>query len=193
MPPSDVEVSFYPYQIEVPSFEGLNPGMSLHAENADPFVEIIDPELFKHIKEGWFQMRVGETTSFDPHPNYVAATREGMGKVSLGDQVGQIHGYVAGRPFPEQPRRSDPRAGEKLAWNFRFAYRGDGASICPLYSKYRDVRKNKIERTLKVNHHVLNLKHRVTHAPIPDIMPNPSNLFYATYNIVLEPYDVKNT
>jgi hypothetical protein len=190
----DVEASFYPYKNTMPCFEGLSPGMSISATNVDHFKDIIDIELFRMIKDGWFEMKVGATTSFDLHPGYVAATSASLGKVSLGADVGQINGFVAGRAFPEAPRLSDPRAGEKLAWNFKYGFNwGDGAAIYPLYSTYRDITKNKIERTLIVNFHVLNLKHRITQPPTPDITPNPSNLFRVTYLQVLEPYDVQNT
>lgn len=190
----DVEASFYPYKKAVPRFEGLSPGMILSAGNVDPFKDILDIELFRQIKDGWFEMKVGETTSFDLHSDYVEATKASLGKVSLGSEVGQIIGYIAGRAFPEAPQLSDPRAGEKLAWNFKYGFNwGDSAAICPLYSTYRDIGKNKAERTLISNFHVLNLKHRVTQPPKPDITPNPSELFRATYLQVLEPYDVQNT
>ncbi|MFH0728015.1 MAG: DUF1329 domain-containing protein [Pseudomonadota bacterium] len=192
--PEDVENSFYPYRNEIPRFSGLCSGLTLSSSNIEQFKGILAPELYPQIKDGWFTMKTGETTSFDVHPNYVRATKEELGKVSLGEKLGQINGYVAGRPFSAQPEPSDPRAGEKLAWNFKFGFHfGDCATIFPLYSKYRDMNKNKIERMLTVNYHVLKYKHRVCHAPIPEITPNPSGLFRASYSMVLSPYDVKNT
>jgi hypothetical protein len=190
----DVENSFYPYKNSTPSFNGLVAGVIISPTNVDQFKEILDPAIFQNIKDGWFEMRVGETTSFDLHEAYVQATRDGIGKVSLGDKTGQINGYVSGRPFPEEPVLNDPRAGEKLAWNFKYSYNsGDSGALYPLYSKYRDMIKNSVERTLVVNYHVINFKHRVRQAPIPDITPNPSDIFHASYQRVLEPYDVGNT
>lgn len=191
---ADVEASFYPYKKGVPKFQGLSSGMVISSANVDQFKEIIDIELFNKVKEGWLEIKVGDTTSFDLHPNYVKATIDGLGKVSLGAEVGEIKGFVAGRPFPEEPQLSDPRAGEKLAWNFKYGYNwGDNAAIVPFYWKYRDIKKDKLERTVKFNFHFLNFKHRVNQAPIPNIEPNPSDLFRATYVKVLEPYDVQNT
>ena len=114
----DVENSFFPYRNGVPTFEGLKEGLVINTANVDKFKPIIDPETFKYIKDGWFEMHVGKTTSFDLHPNYIKATRDGLGKVSLGAEVGQINGFVAGRPFPEEIDINDPRAGEKHAWNY---------------------------------------------------------------------------
>jgi len=190
----DVENSFYPYQDSVPSFEGLSTGMTIGADNVDRFQDIIDPEMFKHMKNGWMQMQVGATTSFDLHPNYVQATRDNLNKVSLGAEVGQINNFVAGRPFPEEPDLNDPRAGEKLAWNYKYGYNwGDNAAIYPFYWKYRNMDTGNVERTIKFNFHFLNFKHRVNQPPTPDITPNPSELFRAIYVQVLEPFDVKNT
>ena len=189
----DVEKSFYPYRDDVPQFSGLHSDMSISDTNAEQFKEIITSEIYSQLKNGWFMMKVGDTISFDPHPNYVQATRDGLDKVTLGKELGQINGYVAGRPFPTPPETGDPRAGEKMAWNFKYGYYGDTATISPLYSKYRDMNKNKIERILKVTYYILKFKHRVCQPPIPEITPNPSELFRASYSMVLEPYDVKNT
>jgi uncharacterized protein DUF1329 len=190
----DVEKSFFPYKDGVPTFPGLEAGMTLTASNVDPFKEILDPEFFKYIKDGWFEMKIGETTSIPLHPNYIKATRDGLNKVTLGEKVGQINGFVAGRPFPEEPSKDDPRAGEKLAWNFKYGYNwGDNAAISPFYWKYKDIKKGKIERTIKFHFHFLNFMHRVNQAPVPNITPNPSQLFRATYVRVEEPYDVRNT
>ncbi len=189
-----VDDSFYPYRDTVPEFPGLSSGMTINAGNVEQFKDILDPAVYQQLKDGWFEMKVGDTTSFDLHPNYVEATRKSAGQVSLGDEVGQINGFVAGRPFPEEPLADDPRAGEKLAFNYKYGYNwGDSAAIYPFYWKYRDLDSGKIERTLKFNFHFLNYKHRVIQEPVPEFEDNPSDLFRGIYVQVLEPFDVKNT
>jgi hypothetical protein len=189
-----VDDSFYPYRDGAPTAENLTVGMTINAANADQFKDILDPATYEQLKNGWWEMKVGQTTSFDLHPNYVEATRKGLGQASLGEQLGQINGFVAGRPFPEQPSLDDPRAGEKLAWNYKYGYNwGDSAAIYPFYWRYRDLESGKIERTIKFNFHFLNYKHRVQHDPVPEFADNPSDLFRAIYVQVLEPFDVKNT
>lgn len=189
-----VDDSFYPYAAGAPSFSGLEVGMTINSGNVAQFKEILDEAMFQNISDGWLEMTVGETTSFDLHPNYVKATRDSLGKVSLGDELGQINGFVAGRPFPEEPDAADPRAGEKLAWNYKYGYNwGDNAAIAPFYWKFRDMDSGKIERTIKFNFHFLNFKHRVNQEPVPEFADNPSNLFRGIYVQVLEPFDVKNT
>ncbi|MEQ9270204.1 DUF1329 domain-containing protein [Marinobacter salarius] len=190
----DVENSFYPYKDGAPSFSGLSEGMVINSANVDQFRDILDPAVFQQLKDGWFEMKVGETTSFDLHPKYVEATRKGLGQVALGDELGQLNGFVAGRPFPEEPDANDPRAGEKLAWNYKYGYNwGDNAAIYPFYWRYRDLESGKVERTIKFNFHFLNYKHRVNQDPVPEFADNPSDLFRAIYVEVLEPFDVKNT
>jgi hypothetical protein len=117
-----------------------------------------------------------------------------LGKVTLGDQLGQINGFVAGRPFPEEPNANDPRAGEKLAWNYKYGYNwGDNAAIYPFYWKFRDLNSGEVERTIKFNFHFLNFKHRVNQDPKPEFENNPDNIFRGIYVQVLEPFDLKNT
>jgi len=189
-----INASFHPYNDETPSHEGLSVGMTIDQSNVDQFKDVIDPAFLTFIENGWTSMTVGETTSFDLHPAYVGATHDSLGQVSLGEQVGEINGWKAGRPFPQAPDANDPRAGEKLAWNYKYGYNwGDSAAIAPFYWKYRDMDSGKLERTIKFNFHFLNYKGRVIQEPTPEITPNPSDLFRAIYVQVLDPADVRNT
>ena len=192
--PEDVENSFFPYKEGGPTFAGLASGMTINSGNVAQFKDILDAAVYQQISDGQWEMQVGETPSVDLHPNYVQATRDNQGQVSLGDQLGEINGFVAGRPFPEKPDASDPRAGEKLAWNYKYGYNwGDNAAISPFYWRFRDMDSGKIERTIKFSFHFLNYKHRVNQDPVPEFADNPSNLFRGIYVQVLEPFDVKNT
>ena len=189
-----VENSFQPYAQSKPSFNGLSVGMTIDKSNVAQFKEVIDPAFFSFIEKGWAELKVGETTSFDLNPKYVEATRNGLDKVKLGAKPGQIEGWAAGRPFPQEPDASDPRDGEKLAWNYKYGYNwGDSAAIYPFYWKYRDMNSAKVERTIKFNFHFLNFTGRVIQEPTPAITPNPSQLFRGIYVNVLEPHDVRNT
>ncbi len=192
--PAMIDRSFYPYQAGKPAFAGLGAGLTINKANVAQFKDIIDPAFYGFIENGWLDMQVGETTSFDLHPSYVEATRQGHDKVKLGAKPGEIDGWVAGRPFPQEPDANDPRAGEKLAWNYKYGYNwGDSAAISPFYWKYRDMNSAKVERTIKFDFHFLNFTGRVNQQPLPAITPNPSQLFRGIYVKVLEPYDVRNT
>ncbi len=189
-----IQESFYPYAQGVPSADSVQPGMVINVGNVDSVKDYLDPAMYMFIKNGDYEMKVGETTDFALHQSYVDATKKYSGDVVLGEKPGEITGSVAGRPFPEEPSMDDPRAGEKLAWNYKYGYNwGDSASIYPFYWKYRDMKKGKVERTVKMNFHFLNFTHRTQQEPYPAITPNPSNLFRGIYVQVLEPFDVKNT
>jgi len=191
---ADIENTFYPYKNGFPAVEGVNPGDVINKENVDQYTSVLDEGMIKHIKDGWVEITVGEPLDFVLNQGYIDATKAGAKNVTLGEKVGQIEGYVAGRAFPEEPSLDDPRAGEKLAWNYQYGYNwGDGAAISPFYWKYRNMNTGKVERTMKFNFYFLNFAHRVNHEPLPEITPNPSKLFRAIYLNVEEPFDVKNT
>ncbi len=192
--PEDIENSFYPYKNGFPTVDGVTPGMVINAGNVDAAKDVLDPEMYKHVKDGWLEIKVGETTDYILHDGYINATKENLNKTTLGSQPGEISGFLAGRPFPEEPDMSDPRAGEKLAWNFKYGYNwGDTAAIYPFYWRYRDLQSGKVEREIKINFHFLNWKHRVNYEPLPEVSPNPSEIFRSIYAMVEEPFDVKNT
>lgn len=192
---ADVENTFNPYKAGMPSFAGLKAGMTINKGNVDQFKDILGAGVFKLIKEGMFEMKVGPTTQFNISKAYVDATRANLNKTQLGAKPGDmISGYVAGRPFPEEPDAKDPRAGEKLAWNYKYGVNwGDGAIISPFYWKYRNMQTGKVEKELNWDFHFLNFMHRTKDAPIPEITPNPSGIFRAIYVKAHAPADLKNT
>lgn len=193
-PDEIINNSFYPYKEGFPTHQFAKPGVVINKSNVDAAQDVLDPALYQIIKNGDYEITVGPSTSFDLQKNYIDATRAGLGKVKLGEKNGQIIGYVSGRPFPEEPDLKDPRAGEKLAWNFKYGINwGDAASVEPFYWKYRKADSGKIETVNKFGFHFLNYKHRIALTPVPEIKPNPSNLFRAIYVKVFEPLEIKDT
>lgn len=189
-----IQRSFFPYAEGVPSFPGLSAGLTINAANVAQFKDVLDPGLFQFIQSGATEIQVGETTDFALHQSYIDATRQYSGAVALGAGYGELSKTVAGRPFPQEPSLDDPRAGEKLAWNYKYGYNwGDSATISPFYWTMRDMASGKQERTIKFDFNFLNFTHRTQQSPFPEITPNPSELFRGIYVRVLEPFDVKNT
>jgi hypothetical protein len=191
---ADVEASFNPYKNGMPSFPGLTPGMTIGKANVDQFKDVLGAGVYRLIKEGLFEMKVGATTQFTISKAYVDATKANLNKAKLGAKTGELSGYVAGRPFPEEPDVKDPHAGDKLAWNYKYGVNwGDGAIISPFYWKYKNMQSGQVEKTIKYDFHFLNFMHRTKDAPIPEITPNPSGIFRAIYVKAHEPQDLKNT
>jgi hypothetical protein len=146
---ADVENTFNPYKGGFPKVAGLNAGTVINKANADQFKDAIPAGVFKLLKEGQFEIKVGPTTQFELSKPYIEATRKNLGKTKLGPKNGDIEGYVAGRPFVEEPDAKDPRAGEKLAWNYKYGVNwGDGAAISPFYWKYRNMQSGQVEKTI---------------------------------------------
>jgi hypothetical protein len=191
---ADVENTFNPYKGGFPKAAGLNAGTVINKGNVDQFKDVVPAGVYKLLKDGLLEIKVGPTTQFELSKAYIEATRKNLGKTKLGPKNGDIEGYVAGRPFPEEPDAKDARAGEKLAWNYKYGVNwGDGAAISPFYWKYRNMQSGQVEKTIKFNFHFLNFKHRVKDAPVPEVTPNPSELFRAIYVKALDPQDLKNT
>ena len=192
---AEVDNSFNPYKAGMPSFAGLTAGTVINKANADQFKDVLGAGVYKLIKEGLFEMKVGATTQFAISKAYIDATKANLGKAKLGAKAGDnLAGYVAGRPFPEEPDVKDPRAGEKLAWNYKYGVNwGDGAIISPFFWKYKNMQTGQVEKTIKYDFHFLNFMHRTKDAPVPEITPNPSGIFRAIYVKAHEPQDLKNT
>ena len=192
---ADVDASFFPYKGGFPKVAGLTPGTVITKANVDQFKDSLALGTYKIIKDGLFELKVGATTDFVLPSGYIDATRKNLNKVKLGDKAGDnIVGYVAGRPFPEEPDLKDPRAGEKLAWNYKYGLNwGDNGVINPFYLKYRNMATGQVEKVIKAELHFLNFKHRIKDAPVPEITPNAANLFRGTYLKIQEPQDLKNT
>jgi len=190
-----VERSFNPYKFEQPAENQLTPGLVITAANVDALAkDFLDDGMYKMVKDGWVELTIGETTPIPLSSKYQDATQKNYKGVSLGEEVGQINGYVSGRPFPQEPDLNDPRAGEKLAWNFRYGlFFGDSGRIAPFYWKYRDMESGKVERTMKMEFRAYNWQHRTLEAPLGNVENNPSDIFRTIYMRVDEPYDVKNT
>lgn len=169
------------------------PGTVISSANVAEYRQVLDPDLADLIGQDWYAITVGEPLSFDPHPNFVAATQQYGGQAQLGDSDSQILNYTAGRPFPGELSTEDPRAGEKLAWNMRYAFAADSTIIPEMYWGYRDMRSQSIERTLTFNAQGMRYMYRHVHDPVPALPKNP----YAVYSgITLEaedPADVEGT
>lgn len=187
-----IEKSFFPYKSGAPSHAMAKPGTVINASNVDQAKDVLDPAMYEMIKSGWTEIKVGATTSFDLNPKYVEATEKNYKQVQLAG--GGLKGYVSGRPFPQEPSASDPQAGDKIAWNYKYGINwGDSAAISPFYWTYRSMADGKVERVLKMNMHFLNYMHRTGQPPVPNIDPNPSEMYRAIYTKVLEPQDVADT
>ena len=109
----DVESSFNPYKSGLPTIPGFTPGMVINKSNVSNFKDYLDPATLSLVEDGSLELTTEQAHSVMLHPNYVAATTKHAPNVKLGASPGTIEGYVAGRPFPKNPQKNDPRAGDR--------------------------------------------------------------------------------
>jgi hypothetical protein len=183
------------FDIDLAQIQELSPppGTVITAEGLDAYRQVLDPDVADLIAQGWYTITVGEPLSFDPHPNFVAATQQYGDKTQLGPNPSELIGYVAGRPFPGELSTDDPRAGERLAWNMRYAYAGDSTRIPEMYWGYRDMRSQTLERTLTFNAAGMRFMYRHVKAPVPAVEKNPYGVYSAITLEAEDPTDVEGT
>ncbi len=173
----------------------LAAGTVINAANVENYRQWLVPALADLIKSGRAEIPVGEYLDLPMHPNYVAATEANAanGNVTLGAGNGDLENYVTGRPFPGEPSKEDPRAGEKAAWNMRYAYGPDESETQLMTWRYKNLAKGEEERRIEMYGALMRFAHRHTREPMPEIDDNPGELYSALYLKVDFPYDIRNT
>jgi hypothetical protein len=185
--------SFHPYDDWTPTADGYTPGMVVDQSNADQFKAVLDEALYRFVKDGWISIRTAPTTDFPLSEDYIAATRQHSGEVTIAEN-GTLNNFVAGRAFPQEPRSDDPLSGQKLVWNYQYGFNsGDSETIYPFWWTFRNVQTGKVERQLQFEWHFLNHNHRVTFDPKPAYEDNPAGIYRGIYGIVKQPFDLANT
>ncbi len=109
---------FYPYDQGAPHIEGITPGITISQQNWQIAKEALPEEILQLLRAGDFTLKVQETTNLPMRKPYIQATLSNFQSVSLNGGYAIEH-HQGGLPFPLIDK-SDPRAGEKLAWNFRY-------------------------------------------------------------------------
>jgi len=170
----------------------LAPGTVISSANVDQYASWLDEAVVDNIRADHFRITLGPPLDFSTHPRYVQATGDNLGATTVGPEPGGLSNYQAGRPFPGLDTQ-DPLAGIKAAWNMRYAYAPDETETAHFIWRYRDMRNDKLERTLTMYGAILRYTHRHSHDPIPTLEDNPGELFSALYLRVNKPQDIRNT
>jgi hypothetical protein len=170
---------------------GPAPDTVIDSSNVGDYSNLLDPEVARLISAGDFDITVGEPVSFDTHPAFAAATVADA--TSLGAEPGDLLGYEGGLPFPAPPQTEDTQAGDKLAWNMRYAWSGDNGILSDMIWHYRDMHRDKVEREVRFKASMMRFMHRHVTTPVPEIPNNPGGVFFGLYLRATYPPDVKNT
>ncbi|HJY81129.1 MAG TPA: DUF1329 domain-containing protein [Candidatus Binatia bacterium] len=120
---------FYPYRHGAPHIPGLEADVTLSSTNAQLAKEVLPDEILRLLTSGDFTITIQETMDLHLRQSYIDATLQHWQSVSL-NGGGTLANYQSGAPFPLLDP-TDPQAGEKLAWNFRYRDFGETFEMWP--------------------------------------------------------------
>ena len=100
----------------------LKPGDTVGPQNWERVKGLVGENLLNRIKQG-YSFKIKPPTTYQPPREYVAATKKYAGGVRLGAD-GELLNHFGGLPFPQVDPR-DSQAGQKVAWNYYWRWRGD--------------------------------------------------------------------
>lgn len=178
---------FRPYAQGMPQVAGITPGMTIDKTNFQVAQDVLPPEILKYLQAGDFTITVQETTDLPLREEYLKATLEHYARVELGD--GELKNYMAGLPFP-LINLQDPKAGEKVAWNYRYRDRGETVQYWPSSSLITS--SGSVERSTKF----YNASQYGMHRPRPDANLaawEKEGIFYKQYTRMLAPSDMEGS
>lgn len=155
------------------------PGTVIDSSNLPAYRHLLDRDFERFVDGGFAALTVGDPLSFTPHQAFIAATRRYGGQAQLSDQPGQLVGFVHGLPFPARLSVGDDTAGEKLAWNMRYAYTGDNGVIAEMFWQMRDWRSEKTEFEMSFEARSMRFMYRHVLDPVPNVDDNPQDAYGA--------------
>jgi len=168
-------------------------GTVLTKENVSQYSDFIDIPLKQLIEQGYVTINVGETFTVPMNEKFVSQTNKYKNTATIDNETGNLLNYKEGLPFSDPIIVSDDQAGVKIAWNMRYAYGGDSSMVDPFIWDYRNMKNDKIERTISFVGKTLRYKHRVSSLPETNLPDNKAGIFSAIYLLAKKPYDLKNT
>lgn len=170
----------------------LMSGEVITSTNVEQYVPWLDEAVVDSLRASQFTITLGPLLNFPTHPRYLKVTQDNLDAATISPAQGELSNYRGGRPFSTLDV-SDPQAGIKAAWNMRYAYAPDETETARFIWRYRDMRKEKLERTITMYGAILRYTYRHSHEPFPALEGNPSKLFSALYLRVDSPQDIRNT
>lgn len=150
--------------------EDLKPGDVIGPHNWQRVEGMVGENLLRRIKQG-YTLEIKESTPYRAPAEYVEMTARYSHRVRFGSD-GRLTNHIAGLPFPDITP-TDPRVGEKLAWNFYWRWLGDDYKTGGATQQEKIIRdvieKDGSERRADIVSHTMKTRGRVTVAPKPFI------------------------
>lgn len=179
--------NFFPYSEGFPSLQNIHPGLQVGSANAEVVLGVLPTELSQYLAAGDFSITVQQTTDFPTRQAFIDATLAHHRGVIVGRD--ELQNYVAGRPFPVLDP-SDPQAGLKAIWNFRYRDSGDDTQIRAEMSLVNA--GGTVERSSKFGFSMLYGMHRTD--PEKNVPRwEKKGIYSKTHNMVLSPADMEGS
>jgi len=151
----------------------------INSQNIENFRHIIDSDFGKFVAGDFYSITVGAPSSFGPHQLFTNATRTFGGEATISENEGTLENFSQGLPFPERLSLEDPLAGNKLAWNMRYAYQGDNGDIPEMHWRLIDWRSEKTEFEMRFKAKLMRFMYRHIQDPKPFLMNNVEDAYGA--------------
>jgi hypothetical protein len=155
------------------------PGTVISAVNFPRYGHLLDHDFGTFVAGDFANLSIGEPLSFTPHPAFVSATRRFRSQAKLGTANGVLDNFSQGLPFAGEPTVADAQAGQKLAWNMRYAYTGDSGKIDEMFWQLRDWRSEKIAVEMQFKARTMRFMYRHVQKPLPFLPVNPQDAYGA--------------
>ncbi len=184
--PAELAEVFYPYSQGTPQVDGITPGMTITQDNAQIAQQVLPAEVLRVVQAGDFEITVQETTDTPLFDGYVAASAQNVDQVRIGKD-GLLKNYTAGLPFPVLDP-SDPQAGVKAAWNYRYRYMGDSLQTQGVLRSINS--SGTVERSVETDYARLYGMHRL--APDKNVTKwEKEGTWWREHSVVLQPQDIE--
>lgn len=179
---------FHPYRQGSPQVEGITPGTKITKDNYQIAEKVLPPELLRVVQAGDLEVTVQETTDVPLHAEYIAASIEHFGQAQIGED-GELKNYTTGLPFPLLDP-SDPQAGLKAAWNFRYRYMGDSLQTLGTLRSVNN--SGAVEKSVETRYARLYGMHRLNpDRNVPEW--EQESTWWRDHSVVLRPQDLEGS
>ncbi len=164
-------------------------------KNCAQYKDLLIPSMYRAVERGDFIITPGQINfKYKQNDSFIAASAKNEGKFDVnseGDLIdkhtGKYPENIYGYPFPNIDLK-DPKAGEKIIYNFNFQrYRFTGSRE-HIYISW--INKNGEERYIQGLDQRLYMNGR---QPGQEIKNNPDKILYFQFQNVMEPMSVKGT
>jgi hypothetical protein len=179
----------------VGSVQAQTIGKTIDKSNVQEYKDLLIPALSRAVERGDFILPTANLGFPYKQPDFfLAASEKNAGKFDVNEQgdlidkTGKFPKYnIYGFPFPKVDPK-DPRAGDKIMWNFNFHKYRHMATFVGCHYMWIG-KESGLERDLLINTHYLYFQGR----PPGQELKNPQGFLYNEMDVMREPMSMRGT